>query len=469
MGIKVSDFIDGLTYKTEARNFGNIELTYPSPTENGFLKRLLSRSSDEREFVARVLYHQLESPQASFDEFNKIPDYELVRIVREYAKKEPMINGEKQVFASFDETANNEILFTNFKSAIKSYVKESDRLHRKIMGGLDYDWMSTRRLAMTLPDYISGMNKAFYSSAAEAAMRTTPGILQDTLHYARTAAGSDILSSERKHLFNHIYRPLAAQYDVASSFLASGLSPQVTFWQSWVHSHRDIFYSHSRFWDQLFSDYDIAEEEAVKILMKYKWFVSPSLPASFVYKAVSIGKKRGNQRKVINALFIEYFSSGSYRNLASMVAGWKDNDLFKRRMKILRGCVSTLRNSKPRMNPSNIVLPALIGQIEGISSAYMKKMGLTQTRRGYVDSTGSQVNWKKWFKDNISDNNDDMETLASNIFLDILFQESTPGMPLNNPFTLNRHKIMHGESIRYGRFDNTIRAFLILDFLASLN
>lgn len=35
--------------------------------------------------------------------------------------------------------------------------------------------------------------------------------------------------------------------------------------------------------------------------------------------------------------------------------------------------------------------------------------------------------------------------------------------------TFNRHKIMHGEYLKYGRIDNTIRAFLILDFLATLS
>ena len=62
-----------------------------------------------------------------------------------------------------------------------------------------------------------------------------------------------------------------------------------------------------------------------------------------------------------------------------------------------------------------------------------------------------------------------MLDLANEIFLNILFQIAYPGKPLKTPFTFNRHKIIHGEYLKYGRIDNTIRAFLILDFLATLS
>jgi len=58
-----------------------------------------------------------------------------------------------------------------------------------------------------------------------------------------------------------------------------------------------------------------------------------------------------------------------------------------------------------------------------------------------------------------------LDELANEVFLNILFQGSQRGEPLKTPFTFNRHKIMHGEYVKYGRIDNTIRAFLILDFL----
>ena len=59
-----------------------------------------------------------------------------------------------------------------------------------------------------------------------------------------------------------------------------------------------------------------------------------------------------------------------------------------------------------------------------------------------------------------------LDDLANDIFLNILFQRSQKGKPLATPFSFNRHKIIHGESIKYGRKDYLIRAFMVLDLLA---
>ena len=81
-------------------------------------------------------------------------------------------------------------------------------------------------------------------------------------------------------------------------------------------------------------------------------------------------------------------------------------------------------------------------------------------------NTEKGTNWKTFFENQTSE--DDPLDLANKIMLNILFQKSLKGLPLEKPFTFNRHKILHGEELRYGRKDNTIRAFLILDFLAVL-
>ena len=79
-------------------------------------------------------------------------------------------------------------------------------------------------------------------------------------------------------------------------------------------------------------------------------------------------------------------------------------------------------------------------------------------------------NWKRDFRSiTESDIYSDVSGLANDILLDFLFQNAYPGLPLEMPFTFNRHKILHGEITKYGRFDNTLRAFLILDFLNSVS
>ena len=64
--------------------------------------------------------------------------------------------------------------------------------------------------------------------------------------------------------------------------------------------------------------------------------------------------------------------------------------------------------------------------------------------------------------------NNELYNLSRDIFLDVLLQGSKRDSSLKIPFNFNRHKIMHGESVRYGRKDYLIRAMMILDYLASL-
>ena len=183
------------------------------------------------------------------------------------------------------------------------------------------------------------------------------------------------------------------------------------------------------------------------------------MPLTFIFEVVEIGRRKGNQRKTINRLFIDYFSSNNFENLEKLVDGWETNEIFKSRMKIFRDCISVMRNAKGKYNPSTIVLPTLIAQIDGIRIEFMNRNGLSFWTKDRV--------WKGWFKGQTP--NQKLLDLANDIFLNILFQKSQPGRPLETPFTFNRHKIMHGEYLRYGRIDHTIRAFMISDFLATLS
>ncbi|GAG67768.1 unnamed protein product, partial [marine sediment metagenome] len=199
------------------------------------------------------------------------------------------------------------------------------------------------------------------------------------------------------------------------------------------------------------------------------WFISPSMPTSFIYKTVQIGEKGGNQFWSVNKLFVEYFKKNSYKNLKNLIERWKKNPIFKKRMKIFRDCLSILKNVKNSINPSNLVLPTLIAQIDGIQTEFMIKNGLYYDigRRGWKNRMGRIIQKKSWFLNQTL--NSELLDQANDLCLNILFQESFPGTPLNNSFvTFSRHKILHGEYLRYGRIDNTIRAFLILDFLVEL-
>ena len=211
--------------------------------------------------------------------------------------------------------------------------------------------------------------------------------------------------------------------------------------------------SYANYFQDFLEEFHVTTEEAVDILSKYKWIISPSFPLEFFYEVIEIGRQPGNQTGAINHLYKSYFSENEYQSLVEMVDEWKSNSLFEPRHKIIRDCVSCLKYSHNKYNPSNLVIPTLIAQIDGVISDYMEEtLEISRNRR-----------WKEEFQNHVG--NDKVDDLSKMLLLDILFQKALRGQSLKTPFTFSRHKIMHGEYTQYRRIDNTLRAFLILDFL----
>jgi hypothetical protein len=214
--------------------------------------------------------------------------------------------------------------------------------------------------------------------------------------------------------------------------------------------------------------YGIDEQVAMKLLEKYKLFLSPSIDIRLVSDIARIGGKSGIHRAEVNRLLATYFGSNNFMELERIMKEWGKNELFRPRMKIIQDCLVTLRNKKKGYNPSNVVLPALIAQIDGIRQSYLEKKGYTykevRGRMHWMDSNGQIMGWKDVYK--LTTAGDRYMASACEIFVNILFESSKRGRP--TIITFNRPKIQHGESVRYGRIDNTIRAFLTLDFLCHL-
>ena len=217
----------------------------------------------------------------------------------------------------------------------------------------------------------------------------------------------------------------------------------------------------------------ITEKKAVDVLQKYKWFITPSFDISFVFKIIQLDKKKGRHDKAVNKLFIDYFSSNNWQKLEVMVDNWRNKPLFKKRSIILRDCIKVLKQVRDKkINEANVILPALIAQIDGILTDYLvsKNIKWDVAYDDYVQhGKVTKIGRKSQFKKNTSKVlTTQFDGIANDFFLNILFQHSDKRHSLKRPFNFNRHKIIHGESVKYGRKVYLIRAFLILDFLAHL-
>ena len=165
------------------------------------------------------------------------------------------------------------------------------------------------------------------------------------------------------------------------------------------------------------------------------------------------------KRNKINKIYLEFFTDDHYKNLSLMVESWKENPLFKRRMKILRDCIWALKDTSGNFNASNLVLPPLISQIDGIISDYLIKNGWTfefvHIKKGkaigkWVDKSGNDnTNFTSNVKcfAHIARKQIEFPESPTYVIMEIFFQTAYNNKKLKNPFTFCRHKIIHDDNL----------------------
>ena len=435
--------------KTKSDTLGDVELKYVSYRDSIEFAKILQESLQDRNFVAKILFHQLVEPKISFDDFQKLSDKELEELAR------ALVETEDHTFKYFQNTGD---YFKDFKQALvvghEKHIEELRKTFEPII-------KSARETLATF-----GKN---YASVIQQVIDGTSYIQESMKGLAQVAKQ---VSDTQRRLFESI-KPAIERYQATAKIIAESLRPQIDFWQKWAEQNKSIFDSFLNYWADFQQKYNIAEQKAVGVLQKYKWFITPSFPMPFVFEVVKLDKKKGRQDKAVNGLFIKYFEAKNWQNLKGMVDDWKNKPLLKKRYKILVDCVEVVKlASKKGINGANAVLPTLITQIDGALTDYLNSKGIQwdceyddwidgKTKK--VKKIGRKTQFKNSKPKVLTTQLDD---LANDIFLNILFQRSQKGKPLVTPFNFNRHKIIHGESIKYGRKDYLIRAFMVLDLLA---
>jgi hypothetical protein len=429
---------------------GNVELKYISAGDSiDFIKLLNDKNADDKQLVKNILFNQLIKPKISTEEFNNISDSVLVEIAKAFITKE------NYTFQYFEDTGK---FFSDFRNALRMYEDKQFEQLREIFKPLLLDAHKT--IASFSTSYANVIQQSFNTSS----------------YIAESLRGVTSLAQQIntvKYDFIQPFKQFAEQYNFLGEVLKNSLIPQINAWSNWTKHNTGIFQNIGNFWKEFQEEYNITEQKAVVVLQKYKWFITPSMPITFLFTVVRIDKRKGRQDKAVNKLFINYFSANRWKNTEVMVESWKGKPLLKRRIKILQNCIKILKRSTGKKeNAADVVLPTLITQIDGLLSDYLTSKGI-QWDCAYDDLIQQQrvkkIGRKSQFKVNRSRTmTNQLDDLANDIFLNILFQRSQKGTPLKTPFNFNRHKIIHGESTSYGRKDYVVRAIMIIDFIAHL-
>lgn len=241
----------------------------------------------------------------------------------------------------------------------------------------------------------------------------------------------------------------------------------------WASANKQIFESIEKSNERI--------SKATPILYKHKWFITLSLPITFVLEVSEIALSKKNVGMDLRKAFIHHFFDYNYYNMEQLIKGWKKNPLFEPRMKVFRDCLAVLRSSNDQFNAANVIIPALIAQIDGILVDHLlQRCGFTYTRKAkrgekWRNQNGNAYEnrnqaYESLFNTSGSNALDDFIIETGNDFiLKKLFQKAYTKEPLEVPFSLSRHKIMHGEYLKYGKKENLVRLLLTLDFLYCLD
>jgi len=256
--------------------------------------------------------------------------------------------------------------------------------------------------------------------------------------------------------------------DTSQQFLSSLVEEVTPMLQAiekidkWLTKNRYIFENIAKKAAEIAKAYDLSEKEVASILQKYKWFITPGMPLRFIGMLIEIDKVGKGAYKKINELFVSFFLDNNCKEIEIMVLDWVANNLFKKRIKIIKDCLFFVKDNinNGKINVTNVALPTLISQIDGIFSDYLVLKGVQisdikgmsyERKKNEFDSRKSRVLTSR------------LDDLAKEIFRDIFYQQTFRIQ--DNPFDFNRHKIMHGENARYGKKVYLVRAFLLLDYL----
>lgn len=227
----------------------------------------------------------------------------------------------------------------------------------------------------------------------------------------------------------------------------------------------------------------IGRAKTREYLYQNGWIYSPSLKEIKGASILLTDQVLNLSNKQLNTLYFEIFWKDDFAVFESMIDEWVKIGDFKKREALLRNChyllkeyrATPFKNSN-KLNPANLVIPVLIAQIDGVMLDLLLFLG--------VEFDGTKVympNGKPHSKTGVLwelpyDANNPGKFIA--MLEDVLFGRAFSRGQKNpakakekpkqvRPFThMNRNKIMHGEALKYGQFDNVIRLLLLLDCLA---
>lgn len=492
----------------ESNTLGTLELRPIFDDDLNYLLKNIKDGLDGESLCKGFIINQLISPEISIESLNDLNQSEIKSILERYLKcnnmdeffnlsnddvyndfKEGVIAYREHIVKPFEDnydkmvdSIRNSLSSLNIYSGLEDYILNTQITSMQQMAnnlGVSQAVQNLKHMADITSPIDDALNNSAVSqavSAAGSARRMAGSVVESNMAAVSQAlTGVDAMSQTMINL-NHVFNNSAI---FQASEILKAIQPQIDFWNDWINSNEYIikfFEDYNEFWKNVQERYNISKKRALNCIKKYHWFISPSMDPSIVYNLVSICESNSKSKwGAINHVFNDYFLGNDCENLDLFVDNWSSNPIFDGRMKIIRDCVKIMKNCPKDVNFSNLVVPVLIAQIDGIQMEFMNQKGLKVDRNIVCDLDGNRkkdehgqnIKFDRYIRDLTS--GDEYLDAMSDVFLDVLFQHTMPGEGYQTSIKFSRHKIMHGENFHYGRTYNAMRCFMILDFLHGLS
>lgn len=373
------------------------------------------RNNDPKEYCKHFIINQLKSPTLSLEELNLTLE-EISIILKEYLTKIGII----------DKFEFNNEFYEDFQKGMVDYKISEIEKNQEIM----------RQLSL-------------------------PNSMQEFINQTLPATTPESVINETAKNIQEIIKP----YQI--------------MWESWAEKNKSIKEIHDqtqKYIKDAFKRFNISKKEAFNYLEKYHWIISPNMDNEIIYKVIEIFKSESeHKQKEINELFNNYFFDNDCEKLYELLTIWETKPRFNNRIKIIRNCIDTIKIMPENFNFSDVIVPTLIAQTEGVQmdiveEYYYKlddkyRIWISETEK-LTDEHGTNIKFDEFYESLII--NDEFLEAMNNLFIEILFQKTYPRQPYKKSIHFSRNKILHGENTQYGRKVYTSRCFLILDFLSEL-